>query len=72
MQPSIEAGRDTVRSSAAHKVRLVTRISWVADRFPARRSTHFHWQGLAWSLFLSAILWVSVFLAGRELWSLRR
>jgi hypothetical protein len=68
MQPSIE----TVRSNATDEFRLVTRISWAADRFQVRRSAHFHWQGLAWSLFFSAILWVGFILAGRELWSLRR
>jgi hypothetical protein len=29
----------------------------------------FRLRGLAWSLFLSTILWVSFILAGRALWS---
>jgi hypothetical protein len=69
MQLSTESAR---ASSALEDRCLDFEPLRISDPFEIGISREFRLRGLAWGLTLSAILWSSFLVAGRELWSLWR
>jgi hypothetical protein len=62
----------TWSASAPPEARLEPGVPWGPFSLEIVVDREFRLRGLAFGLFLSAVLWGSAFAGGRELWSLWR
>jgi hypothetical protein len=68
----MQLSTDSTWSAHALDRRRPPNPSWVQATPEIKSSPNLRLRGLAWSVFLSAILWTGFIVAGRTLWSLWR
>ncbi|HEY1767617.1 MAG TPA: hypothetical protein VGG26_08175 [Terracidiphilus sp.] len=68
----MQLSTDSIWSAGALDRRRPPNPLWVQTAPEVRSKPHLRLRGLAWSVFLSALLWASFIVAGHTLWSLWR
>jgi hypothetical protein len=64
----MQQSTDSIWSASALNDRHCKPGPWVRSSLHTRSKPQLQLRGLAWSIFLSAILWTSFIVVGRELW----
>jgi hypothetical protein len=68
----LSAAETVCANSALIGCRVEAPPLWAADTFEVVETVQIRLRAVAWGLALSSVLWASLFLAGRALWTLWR